>query len=364
MISFNRLGFFCMFTALAVGVSGFAQRATAIVIYQENFGGSSSAALNGKFPDTDNYSTVGGTSGNTWLAYPNFKQNGDMPTDNVSQGAWLPFVPQPANIYTLSISFTGVGPDGSSVSWVAFGFPKGLPTAASAASPSGQNRLNEGATLGRAWMLFRANNPTTPSDAPNVSHRGGVSSGDSPTTWMDSTLARAEGGALDLQIVLNTNPSTWTADFFAKRPTDTSYTDVSGGALPLTAQDIQGVGFVRTTGTITGHVTKFMLEQSDTTYVLGDVDGNGIVNDVDFGIIRDHLFQSGTRAQGDLTGDGFVDFSDFRQWKTAAGSGAGAGTSLNAAIPEPASVLLAMIAASVGCFAGRRHRYTTRQRNL
>lgn len=247
-------------TVAAMLIAGIAPAALAGIIYQENFTGLGTAALNGKAPDIDNN---GGT--NAWLAYGNYKQNGATPSDNVSQGAWLPFTPAAGNVYTLTASFAGVGQDGTSVAWYALGFAKGLPTAASAASPSGQNRFNEGVTAGRAWMHFRPNNPTTPTDAPNVSHLGNTTTGTaSNITWTDSTLARAEGGDIDLKIVLDTNAATWTADFFAKRPADSSYAEVSAGPLNLIAQDILGVGIARTTNspagtTLTGTVTHFEL---------------------------------------------------------------------------------------------------------
>ena len=217
-------------TVAAILITATVPTARAGLIYEENFGGLATAALNGKQPDTDN--TVGGAD--AWLAYPNYKQDGTTPSDNVSQGAWLPFQPDPYNLYTLSASFRGVGQTGTgtSVSWFALGFAKGLPTAASAASPSGQNRLNEGATLGRAWELFRPNNPTTPTDSPNKAQLGNATSGTTAITWTDNTLARAGGGDIDMQIVLDTGPPIWTATFYAKRPTDSSYTMVSTSALP------------------------------------------------------------------------------------------------------------------------------------
>ena len=88
----------------------------------------------------------------------------------------------------------------------------------------------------------------------------------------------------------------------------------------------------------------------------GDVNGDLAVNDLDFNIIRDHLFSSGPRTQGDLTNDGVIDFSDFRAWKTAHEAGSGAGAGLNAAVPEPASAMIAMIATAASFFAGRRRR--------
>lgn len=82
----------------------------------------------------------------------------------------------------------------------------------------------------------------------------------------------------------------------------------------------------------------------------GDVDGDGDVDMADFDTIRTNFRTTVTnRNQGDLTGDGFVDLLDFRQWKDndlLAGAGAGA------AIPEPSSLLLALL----GVAAFRRQR--------
>jgi len=95
----------------------------------------------------------------------------------------------------------------------------------------------------------------------------------------------------------------------------------------------------------------------------GDVDGNGIVNLVDFGLIRDHFQTAVTmRSQGDLTFDNFVDFRDFRQWKTAflGGGGSLEGVDLSfsgGAVPEPAGVCLALMAVcGLMQVSARRHR--------
>ncbi|MEZ6097571.1 MAG: LamG-like jellyroll fold domain-containing protein [Pirellulaceae bacterium] len=78
--------------------------------------------------------------------------------------------------------------------------------------------------------------------------------------------------------------------------------------------------------------------------VPGDVDGNGVANMVDLDIIRGNFYESATsRGDGDLTLDGFVDFDDFRQWKTAAGGATGATQN----VPEPATWLLIAIATSM-----------------
>jgi hypothetical protein len=84
----------------------------------------------------------------------------------------------------------------------------------------------------------------------------------------------------------------------------------------------------------------------------GDVDNDGDVDMNDFNAIRNNFQKTvASRAQGDLTGDGLVNFRDFRQWKTnhpftppPAG-----------AIPEPATAGLALAAAAALLGMSRRH---------
>jgi hypothetical protein len=349
MISTNRLGFFCVLAALAVGFLGFAQNATADVIYQEIFGNNGANNLNGFAPDLP----VAGA--NTWVAYNGFKESGVLPTASVNLGAYLPFTPVAGNLYTLSASFTGVTTDGTNAAWFALGFGKGVPTA----PQSGENRFVSGPTVGRAWMLYRGNN-TSAAAATNNTQIGTTTSGTGTTGAWTSNSA-VNGGDMDMKITLDTSVTPYKATFFAERPGDPE-TQVSIGALNIiNPADIGAVGFARTTnsaapnaGTLQGNITAFKLEVSLPANMLGDVNGDHLVDDTDFGIIRDHLFMSGGRSIGDLTNDGIVDFSDFRQWKTAHGGGSGASVDFGGAVPEPASGVLAIIAASVGIFAGRR----------
>jgi hypothetical protein len=247
---------FLAFTVTAVVVTFIVPAARAGIIYSASFGGDSSN-LAGSGPDVDNN---GGT--NTWVASTGYKKNGTTPSAGINSGAYLPFTPVAGNIYTLSARFLGVGPDGTNVAWHGLGFGKSMPTTN---METGENRFVSGNTTGRAWMLFRPNNPLTPTDSPNVNHLGNATSGTaSNPVWTDATLARAEGGDIDMEIILNTSPAIWTADFLAKRPSDSSYTDVSGGPLNLIVQDIGMVGIARTTntagsGALTGTVASFVL---------------------------------------------------------------------------------------------------------
>jgi hypothetical protein len=69
------------------------------------------------------------------------------------------------------------------------------------------------------------------------------------------------------------------------------------------------------------------------------VTGEGVIDINDFNVIKMNFFNTGqSRIQGDLTGDTIVNFDDFRQWKTAAGSGFASVTLFG--VPEPTSGLL------------------------
>lgn len=91
----------------------------------------------------------------------------------------------------------------------------------------------------------------------------------------------------------------------------------------------------------------------------GDVNGDGNVNNADYLVIRNNFRLTGaTRAQGDITGpvggnfgDGVVDFYDFVLWQEAF---TGAGSAATAAVPEPASLVMA--GAFVGFLGLRRRR--------
>lgn len=86
----------------------------------------------------------------------------------------------------------------------------------------------------------------------------------------------------------------------------------------------------------------------------GDVDGDMDVDMDDFAIIQGHFQQAVTmRTEGDLTFDNFVDFRDFRQWKSAATPAAIAEWAA-LGVPEPSALLLAGLAAAAGAATRRR----------
>jgi hypothetical protein len=79
--------------------------------------------------------------------------------------------------------------------------------------------------------------------------------------------------------------------------------------------------------------------------VVGDADGNGIVDLDDYLLIQANAFTPdllGDPALGDVNSDQFVDFEDFRIWKEAFPGGVAAAEAAIATVPEPSSIGIAL----------------------
>ena len=92
--------------------------------------------------------------------------------------------------------------------------------------------------------------------------------------------------------------------------------------------------------------------------LLGDYNGNGIVDAADYTVWRDTLGQRGLGLAADGTGpggvpDGVVDQLDYDFWKANFGNHSGAGASTNTAVPEP-STLLMLITGTITMCSRRR----------
>jgi hypothetical protein len=333
----------CLALFSACIVAGNSASTRAAVLYDEDFTGLPTSTLNGQAPDVDNN---GGF--NAWAAHTNYTADGNMTPVTGGTGAFLPFIPTAGNIYTLSASLTGVT---GNTNWVAIGFAEGIP--ANTATTAGNDyRFLSGAGVGKAWMLYRGQ--STSATTKNQTQRGDASTGTFAANQLDWLGTEMYAGDIDLKIVLDTTAA-YNATFYAKRPTDASYTQVSPSNLPLTATDIASVGFATSAAAnvIDAKITNFTLETTGQIFILGDVDGNGAVNALDFNIIRDNLFTSvTTRSLGDLNNDGLVNFSDFRIWKSAASAEVLAEVG-SFPVPEPASCGL-LAAAGLGLIALRR----------
>jgi hypothetical protein len=89
--------------------------------------------------------------------------------------------------------------------------------------------------------------------------------------------------------------------------------------------------------------------------VVGDADGNNVVNEFDFFTISDNLSNTvviGT--DGDVDFDGMVTFNDFRVWKDVASPAALAAAGFGSAVPEPSTVVLLASLCAVAAAAYRR----------
>jgi hypothetical protein len=234
----------CMFV-LVVAAALLAPRGdmSAAVIYHDNFDGDAAAPLHGTTPDVGN---------NTWRAYQDtamaagggFKANGAFDAASTAKGAFLPFTPESGKVYTLEASLNVQTTGGNT--WAAFGFAGGIP----ADPEAGNNRFVEGAGLGRAWTLVRTLATTNQTFV-----GGGTANGEN---WV---AGPSNGGDFDLRIVLDTRSPIYTATFYAKRPADTGYTQVSSGARnvdPATSP-IGAIGFADNFGAFQARVSRLDL---------------------------------------------------------------------------------------------------------
>jgi hypothetical protein len=156
-------------------------------------------------------------------------------------------------------------------------------------------------------------------------------------------------GAVPMSYVFDPAPANWLTlnfdgNFDAATMTATGSTlgDITAGAAATSPLNgvITGFGIFRA---VTGANMRFDTFTVEGKGLLpGDVDKDDDIDLDDFAAIRDHFQQAVVmREQGDLNGDGFVDWIDFRQWKSnfvppvaAAGE----------VVPEPAAGILAILA--------------------
>lgn len=95
-------------------------------------------------------------------------------------------------------------------------------------------------------------------------------------------------------------------------------------------------------------------------FVPGDANDDGLVNILDYGIIRDNLGQTGVNVMGDVRANGVVDLNDFKLWKKFYNPASDPSTSAanSSAVPEPTTLgLLAIAAAAAGSSCMRRRQF-------
>jgi hypothetical protein len=90
----------------------------------------------------------------------------------------------------------------------------------------------------------------------------------------------------------------------------------------------------------------------DPDFVLGDFDGNGLVDTADFQVLADNIFEGTTYAEGDLDFNGAVDMRDFIAFREV--YAAASGQAVAVSVPEPTGFWL--LAGACGWLVLRRHR--------
>jgi len=171
---------------LAFGPSRTSQGRTIIF---ESFGGSSADPLNG---------TMTEAGARTWAAATEWRADGSKSV-NGSANAWVPFTPEPDNVYTLSLE---MNPDISGSSdWFALGF--------SASNDTG-NSFHPAPNNTVGWILNREDDSSSSAFQTFLGPSTAVSANHDPSPDLV--------GPVDVDIVLDTNPnspSDWTVEWFA-----------------------------------------------------------------------------------------------------------------------------------------------------
>jgi hypothetical protein len=167
-------------------------------------------------------------------------------------------------------------------------------------------------------------------------------------SWSDATGANqgatgANGGVLEGILNLAQEFGTLPAQIYLAVGV---YATANGGAL-VTSQQVPAA--IVANGNIEA-VEYFLLQLVATA---GDFDGNGVVNDADYGVWRS-TFGSASDKRADGNGDGQVDMADYIVWRNNFGATASGTYLLSrveatefAKVPEPMTLLTICLAAMV-----------------
>jgi hypothetical protein len=202
------------------------------VLLQDTLGGAS-GTLSGRTPDTV------GTS--NWLAGTVWSTDGSEATGTGTGNAFLPFVPQPGRIYSLSAEIENTTTDGGS--WTALGFANGTTLNSqwhTVNSPVG-------------WWLARGDYPAGNSSNPNQTFIGpGTGSGSTGTGFWPSNM-------VTYKVILDTTPSgssNWTFTYLANGNVVRAATAFGGSGPTITRV---GFGMINASGS--SIVRNFTLSQ-------------------------------------------------------------------------------------------------------
>ncbi len=241
----------------AVACIGLASTASAsTIIYQDNFGGTSSTPLNGATPTTDN-----GTS-STWTATTNgtnssFYDNGSA-SETSAAGAlgYLNFMPVSGYIYTLSATLSlptssaDTNSNETNWNWFAVGYASSVDTSSGATFNSGSSPNPY------AWVQVYA-----PFDNLGFAGEGFEGPNSSTSGQAFSTPSGQSDTAQQISIVLNTGASTWTYQFFDDGTAVSSVESFSSNPA-ITAVGLCLQGSPDWSSPVTGNVSNFSLTSS------------------------------------------------------------------------------------------------------
>jgi hypothetical protein len=199
------------------------------IVYEDQFTGSG-GALNGRFPDTFGTNTA-------WVAGTVWDYDGTEAYGSGTGNAYLPFVPEPGRIYTLSATIQDTTSDAGS--WTAMGF---------AGSDGSLNSQWHTVNNPVGWTLVRGNSIA---NDPNQTFIGpgtdGGSAGYSPS------------GFTTYSVILDTTPASaanWTFTFTANGSVVRAATPFGGSGPTI---DYVGLGMINANGDC--YVQNFTLSQ-------------------------------------------------------------------------------------------------------
>lgn len=306
------------------------QSASALIIYQDDFSGSSTDNLEGLAPDvrpgTEVWTMPNSLALRQWKANGNVEAGGFLNGQNSIQ---LPFTPQPGNIYKLR---TTIQVDGAELfgKWIGFGFSNKLLQVEGEETTEGESAFAFSTIEGAPWAFL--------ADWVSVVHFAGPQNNniltDSNTAW-----GLGVGVPTPLRLELDTTADQWTTTLFRE-------SDEFQYAEPYTFPTnptIEAVGFTKVQGSL-GQITNFSLEVVQPVVGLpGDFNDDGTVTLADYTVWRDNLGSNADLLNDNQLGTP-VGAAHYDLWKSQFASSANAPLAVSVAIPEPASGWLLCLA--------------------
>jgi hypothetical protein len=274
------------------------------------------------------HTNVGGSGG---YAYVNPASMGDY-------GAFLPFTPAFGNVYTLSANIS-LPPYTSYDEAVALGYVW-----------NNGSGLTSVPANGTAWAVEKLNI----TDGTATAGRGVTENGVGMTYYKSNFLYTSGSASVDpwsihaFQVILDTRSQWWTmtTTLDGLAYSTVYFANVSGGPRN---PGINNVGF--SAPYFLDAIQDFKLVQS--AYLPGDADCGGTVNGADLNTVLSNYNQTGKQwADGDFDHNGTVNGADLNTVL----SNYNLSISLNAAVPEPSTLLLAAAGLAAGLVYAWRKR--------